>query len=56
MDPASPAAVRQEQQSKEPSVLRMKEVIATIVLKGWHRVFMNTESLSRAMRHAAFLD
>jgi hypothetical protein len=29
---------------------------ATIVLRGWHRVFMNTESQARAMRHVAFLD
>lgn len=29
---------------------------ATVVLDGWHRVFMNTESRARAMRHVAFLD
>jgi hypothetical protein len=29
---------------------------ATVVLNGWHRVFMNTESRARAMRHVAFLD
>ena len=29
---------------------------ATIVLPGWHRVLMNTESGARAMRHVAFLD
>jgi len=28
----------------------------TIVLNGWHRVLMNTESQSRAMRNMAFLD
>lgn len=28
----------------------------TIDLKGWHRVFMNTESRSRAMSNIAFLD
>ena len=28
----------------------------TITLHGWHRVFMNTESQSRAMRSVAFLD
>ena len=29
---------------------------ATIVLNSWHRVFVNTESGARAMRHLAFLD
>ena len=29
---------------------------ATIVLKGWHRVAMNTEQRARAMRHVVFLD
>ena len=29
---------------------------ATVVLDGWHRVEMNTETQSRAMRHVAFLD
>ena len=29
---------------------------ATIHLPGWHRVVMNTEGLSRAMRNVAFLD
>lgn len=29
---------------------------ATIELRGWHRVLMNTENLSAAMRHVAFLD
>jgi hypothetical protein len=29
---------------------------ATIVLRGWHRVAMNTEQRARAMRHVAFLD
>jgi hypothetical protein len=29
---------------------------ATVVLNDWHRVFMNTESRARAMRHVAFLD
>jgi hypothetical protein len=29
---------------------------ATIVLQGWHRVAMNTEQRSRAMRHVVFLD
>src|SRR5262245_6337359 len=29
---------------------------ATIVLNGWHRVVMNTEHRSHAMRHVAFLD
>jgi hypothetical protein len=29
---------------------------ATVMLKGWHQVFMNTESHSRAMRFLAFLD
>jgi hypothetical protein len=28
----------------------------TIVLRGWHQVFMNTEGQSRAMRSVAFLD
>lgn len=28
----------------------------TIVLDGWHRVVMNTETESRAMRHVAFID
>jgi hypothetical protein len=28
----------------------------TIVLRGWHRVVLNTEGESRAMRHVAFLD
>ena len=29
---------------------------ATITLKGWHRVVMNTEKRASAMRHVAFLD
>lgn len=29
---------------------------ATLVLSGWHRVFMNTESRSSTMSHLAFLD
>jgi hypothetical protein len=29
---------------------------ATITLRGWHRVVMNTEGQSRAMRNVAFLD
>ncbi len=29
---------------------------ATITLRGWHQVLMNTESQSRAMRNVAFLD
>ena len=29
---------------------------ATVVLRGWHRVLMNTERGARAMRHVAFLD
>jgi hypothetical protein len=29
---------------------------ATVVLRGWHRVAMNTEQDARAMRHVAFLD
>jgi hypothetical protein len=29
---------------------------ATVVLNGWHRVFMNTENRAKAMRHVAFLD
>ena len=29
---------------------------ATINLRGWHRVVMNTESQARAMRNVAFLD
>ena len=29
---------------------------ATLVLHGWHQVFMNTEPGARAMRHVAFLD
>jgi hypothetical protein len=29
---------------------------ATTVLRGWHRVAMNTEQNARAMRHVAFLD
>ena len=29
---------------------------ATITLRGWHRVLLNTEGLSRAMRNVAFLD
>ena len=29
---------------------------ATVVLRGWHRVSMNTEQGARAMRHVAFLD
>ena len=28
----------------------------TIVLHGWHRVLMNTEGESKAMRNVAFLD
>jgi hypothetical protein len=29
---------------------------ATVVLRGWHRVAMNTEQAARAIRHVAFLD
>jgi hypothetical protein len=29
---------------------------ATITLHGWHRVVMNTEHQSSAMRHVVFLD
>jgi hypothetical protein len=29
---------------------------ATIVLRDWHRVLMNTEHRAEAMRHVAFLD
>jgi hypothetical protein len=29
---------------------------ATITLRGWHRVYMNTESLARAGSHVVFLD
>jgi hypothetical protein len=29
---------------------------ATITLRGWHRVVMNTEGLSKAMKNVAFLD
>jgi len=29
---------------------------ATLVLREWHQVFMNTEPGARAMRHVAFLD
>jgi hypothetical protein len=29
---------------------------ATVVLRGWHRVAMNTDQAARAMRHVAFLD
>ena len=29
---------------------------ATVVLKGWHHVFVNTESEAHAMRHLRFLD
>jgi hypothetical protein len=29
---------------------------ATVVLRGWHRVAMNTEQAARAMRHVGFLD
>jgi hypothetical protein len=29
---------------------------ATVVLRGWHRVVMNTEHAAHAMRHVAFLD
>lgn len=29
---------------------------ATITLHGWHRVLMNTEGQSKAMRNVAFLD
>jgi hypothetical protein len=29
---------------------------ATITLRGWHRVLMNTETQAKAMRHVAFLD
>ncbi len=29
---------------------------ATVVLRGWHRVVMNTEQEARAMEHVAFLD
>jgi hypothetical protein len=29
---------------------------ATVVLRGWHRVAMNTEQAARAMRHVVFLD
>jgi len=28
----------------------------TITLRGWHRVLMNTEGQSKAMRNVAFLD
>lgn len=28
----------------------------TVYLNGWHRVLMNTENRSRAMRFLAFLD
>jgi hypothetical protein len=28
----------------------------TVVLHGWHRVLMNTEGQSKAMRNVAFLD
>jgi hypothetical protein len=28
----------------------------TVTLNGWHRVLMNTESRSKAMRFLAFLD
>jgi len=28
----------------------------TITLHGWHRVLMNTEGQSKAMRNVAFLD
>jgi hypothetical protein len=29
---------------------------ATVLLRGWHRVFVNTESTAKAMRFLAFLD
>jgi hypothetical protein len=29
---------------------------ASVVLRGWHRVFVNTEGTAKAMRHLAFLD
>jgi hypothetical protein len=29
---------------------------ATLVLRDWHRVAMNTEQAARAMQHVAFLD
>jgi hypothetical protein len=29
---------------------------ATVVLRGWHRVYMNTESQAKAMAHIVFLD
>jgi hypothetical protein len=29
---------------------------ATVVLHGWHRVYLNTESQARAMSHVVFLD
>jgi hypothetical protein len=29
---------------------------ATIFLNGWHRVLMNTERQSKAMKNVAFLD
>ena len=29
---------------------------ATVVLRGWHRVLMNTENEARAMEHVVFLD
>jgi hypothetical protein len=29
---------------------------ATVMLRGWHRVFMNTEAGARAMQHVVFLD
>ncbi len=29
---------------------------ATITLRDWHRVLVNTERGARAMRHVAFLD
>ena len=29
---------------------------ATIPLRGWHRVAMNTEQAAKAMRHVMFVD
>jgi hypothetical protein len=29
---------------------------ATVVLRGWHRVLVNTEQQAQAMRHLAFID
>jgi hypothetical protein len=61
---ALPEGVRRREQWTE--MVRDAEVFArgrirhpdhaTIVLRGWHRVAMNTEQRARAMRHVAFLD